>query len=79
MSVGMTLLMSTIGSGLLSIPYAFMTTGAIAGTIVLIISAAGAGLTAEVMLDCQLTTGLVSYEEIALLTFGPKVSIQYIS
>lgn len=74
-SIALTLLMSTIGSGLLSVPYAFSQTGVCVGVLTLLAVAIGAGHTAESLLHCHLTTGLVSYNEIAEHTFGPTAAV----
>jgi amino acid permease len=67
--------MSTIGSGLLSVPFAFSQVGVTVGVVTLLAVAIGAGHTAESILHCHLATGLVSYNEIAEHTFGPRMAI----
>jgi sodium-coupled neutral amino acid transporter 10 len=66
-----TLLMSTVGGGMLSIPYAFKLVGVPVGLIMLLCTALAMTFTAELLLDVHLKTGKITFQEFGSIAFGP--------
>ena len=65
-----TLLMSLIGGGMLSLPYAFKLVGVPVGLVLLCLTALVTIFTAELLLEVHMRTGKITYQEFGHLAFG---------
>eukprot|EP00045_Choanoeca_perplexa_P011522 m.122852 g.122852 ORF g.122852 m.122852 type:complete len:447 (-) comp15661_c0_seq2:969-2309(-) len=63
---------SIIGAGILSLPYAFSLTGWALGSIILLLTVAGADFTIRLLLKCGETCQRRTYEGVAEAAFGRK-------
>ena len=75
MVVGLTLVMSVLGAGMFSIPYAFKEAGSVTGSLLLLLTAAAASYTGETLLWLHVKTGAVSFDELAAMAFGPTAAL----
>jgi amino acid permease len=72
--VGITLLMSVVGSGMLCLPYAFKQAGLVLGEVLLLLTSVAVCYTAELLLTLHLWTGHKSYDSLAAEAFGLGVA-----
>lgn len=70
----LTMIVSAVGAGILSLPFVFSSCGLLLGFIILCVGGALAALTLELLVACGDHTGILSYSELTQRVFGRRVA-----